>query len=814
MFKLIYTMPISEPVVAGGMQNGFDASRTEQLTPRERSLVTRRQNVLGTAYKLMYEHPVEFVRAEGVKMYDAEGNEYLDCYNNVVSVGHCNKQVVDAVTKQLGTLNTHTRYLSEPILDYTEQLLSTFEPSLSNAMFTCTGSEAVDLALRIAKFHTKGTGIIVTEYAYHGITAQVAAISSSMGEFTPLDRDVRTVRPPYAYRANPGEDVGERLASDIEEAIKDMQRHGIKFAGFIADSIFSTDGLLTDPVGFLQPAIAKVHEYGGLYIADEVQPGFGRTGSKFWGYQRHGIEPDIVVMGKPMGNGMPIAAVVTRPEFLEDFGNKARYFNTFGGNPVSIAAAQATLDIIMGGARVNSEKIGAYTLNGFKNLMEKYPQIGDVRGAGMYFAVEYVKDRKTKEPDSELTRQVVSELRERRVLISSTGKLSNCLKIRPLIVFTKENADQLLREFDLTMEKLTNNRGSSTGIAHSTLTGRSAVVSVETATGVLERYFAISGDVAKLRGERDQNFFVHTPNQDYVLKFLHPSEDEEFSNFQTMMMHHISHHAPHIPTQKVVMPKIMTSGGTDSDLRVNVDGETRTVRLATYIQGTLMASAVPSVQQKFNLGAIAGEITQTLQTFHHIGQNHTLLWDIQHASNLRAYLEELKLTESKRAMLLRCIENFEERVKPKYPHMRRGVVHNDYNVDNLIVEESDPDIIVGVLDFGDAVYTPIVNDVGVGAVYQMGITGGELMEGALAFIRGYDSVFSLTGEEISLVFDCMLTRMFVRIVLHTWRSERFPENKEYILRTVDESWEHLSQMLANEEQYRAAINGLRSCAPE
>lgn len=438
-----------------GMQNGFDITRLNELNPREREIVSRRESLLGPSYKLMYEHPVEFVRGEGVFLYDDQNNAYLDCYNNVPSVGHCNPAVVEAVSNQIATLNTHTRYMSENILNYSEQLLNTFEPELGHVMYTCTGSEAVDLSLRIAKFYTGGTGIIVTDYAYHGITTTVAAISTTMGKYVPVDQHVRTVRAPDAYRAGDDVDVEQRLADDIEAAIADMERHGIKFAGFIADSIFSTDGLLTTPLGFLKKAIDVVHKHGGVYIADEVQPGFARTGSSMWGYQRHGIIPDLVVMGKPMGNGLPIAAVVAKPELLDDFGRKVRYFNTFAGNPVCIAAAQAVLNEIQNKDLMeNSRILGDYLLNGFRMIAENYSQIGDVRGAGLYHAIEFVKDTDTKVPDGVLTRKVVSELRERRILISTTGKGENSLKIRPLLTFSQDNADLLLNQFEDTLKSV------------------------------------------------------------------------------------------------------------------------------------------------------------------------------------------------------------------------------------------------------------------------------------------------------------------------------------------------------------------------
>ncbi|OSR68728.1 Diaminobutyrate--2-oxoglutarate aminotransferase [Pseudomonas syringae pv. actinidiae] len=438
-----------------GMQNGFDMALLNTLSPQERSIVERRQKLLGPSYKLMYQHPVQFVRAAGVHMYDPEGKEYLDCYNNVPSVGHCHPRVVEAVSKQIATLNTHTRYMDEKLLDYSEQLIETFQTDLGSVMYTCTGSEAVDLAMRIAKFNTGGTGIIVTEYAYHGITSAVAAISTTMGKYVPVDLHVRTVRAPDAYRAGPGVDVGARLAADIEAAVEDMERHGIKFAAFIADSLFSTDGLLPDPSGFLKPAIEAVHKRGGLYIADEVQPGFGRTGSHMWGFQRHGIRPDLVVMGKPMGNGLPIAGVVAKPHLLEEFGRKIRYFNTFAGNPVCISAAQAVLDVIRDEELMhNSKTVGDYLLSGFKDIAKSYPQIGDVRGAGLYLAVEFVKDQETKEADKDLTLLAVNGLRDRRVLISTTSPGENSLKIRPLLPFQMKHADILLDRFEDTMKEV------------------------------------------------------------------------------------------------------------------------------------------------------------------------------------------------------------------------------------------------------------------------------------------------------------------------------------------------------------------------
>ncbi|MCZ7472280.1 MULTISPECIES: aspartate aminotransferase family protein [Rhizobium/Agrobacterium group] len=436
------------------MINGFDPSTVDKLPADEQALIARRRKLLGPSYKLFYEHPVHVVRGEGVWLYDPEGNAYLDVYNNVPSVGHCHPRVVDAIAKQSAILNTHTRYLHDSILKYSEDLLATYPCEIANVMYTCTGSEAVDLALRISRYYTGGTGVIVTANAYHGLTTAVAEISPSMGPNVPIGQHVYVVDAPDQYRSE-GEDVGEVFAQRVEDAIKTMQRHGIKLAAFIADGIFSTDGILTEPAGFLKKTVDVVHTAGGLYIADEVQPGFGRTGTHWWGFQRHGIVPDLVVMGKPMGNGMPIAGVAAKPEVLERFGNDIRYFNTFGANTVSIAAAQAVLDVIKDEKLMeNSAKIGEYMVGGMRKLQDKYEKIGAVRGAGLFMGMEFVTDRKSKTPNGKLSLGVVNGLREKRMLISASSSFGHVLKIRPPLPFTVENADLFLSALDEVLAEL------------------------------------------------------------------------------------------------------------------------------------------------------------------------------------------------------------------------------------------------------------------------------------------------------------------------------------------------------------------------
>lgn len=435
------------------MINAFDPKATNGVGAREQAMIARRQKLLGPAYRLFYANPVHLVRGEGVWLYDPDGNAYLDVYNNVASVGHCHPHVVAALARQASVLNTHTRYLNPVILDYAEKLLGHFPEELSHVMFTCTGSEANDLAYRVARSYTGGEGFIVTRLAYHGVTVAISEMSPSLGQHITLGRNIRTVPAPDLYRG--GEGVAERFAADVRAAIADLEASGIRPAALLVDTIFSSDGVFADPAGFLAPAVAAIREAGGLFIADEVQPGFGRTGEAMWGFQRHGLVPDIVTMGKPMGNGHPIAAMVSQPHILQRFGEATRYFNTFGGNPVSCAVGQAVLEVIEGEGLVrNAHDTGAFLRDGLRDLAKRHEIIGDVRGAGLFVGVELVTDRARKTPASAETARLVNGLRDRRVLISAAGPDANVLKIRPPLVFRQEHAERFLEAMEAVLREI------------------------------------------------------------------------------------------------------------------------------------------------------------------------------------------------------------------------------------------------------------------------------------------------------------------------------------------------------------------------
>ena len=430
--------------------NAFIPGQVE-LDAREARLIEQRDRLLGPAYRLMYQKPLHFVRGEGVWLYDADGRAYLDTYNNVVSLGHCHPDVVEAITRQVATLCTNTRYLHETILELADGLLSTVEGDLSHMMLTGSGSEANDLAYRIAQVRTGGTGVIITETAYHGITDAVSKFSPTLGEGVSLGAHVRTIPAPAAYRSGPN--VAGRFTRDVERAIADMKRHGIRPAMLIVDSIFTSDGILPEEPGFLKGAVEAIRRAGGIFVADEVQPGFGRTGSHMWGFQRHGIDPDIVTLGKPMGNGQPIAGLLTRHDVVEEFGNKSRYFNTFAGNAVSCAAAAAVLMVIRRDRIMdNARDVGAYLLGKVDALRARHDCLGNVRGAGLFVAADIVADRETRASDRDRTTRVVNAMRDNGVLISACGADHNILKIRPPLIFSRENVDLFVDVLDKALE--------------------------------------------------------------------------------------------------------------------------------------------------------------------------------------------------------------------------------------------------------------------------------------------------------------------------------------------------------------------------
>ncbi len=422
------------------------------------ALLDRRHKVLGAHAPLFYDCPLHLVRADGVWVYDADGRRYLDAYNNVPHVGHCHPRVVEALRCQAATLNIHTRYLDEHIVAYAERLLSHFDYSLSRVMFCCTGSEANELALRIVRECTGGTGVITTAYSYHGNTAAVSQVSSLFTRPEKHGANVRfiPVMDPYRDRQDSSdEQLARRYAEEVRGAIESFAAAGLRFAGLLFCTCFSTEGLPMVPRDFMPQALQHVHAAGGLFIADEVQGGFGRLGTHMWGHQRLGVVPDLVTLGKPMGNGHPLAAVVTRPELGDRFTRENVYFNTFGGNPVSAQVGMAVLQVLEEeGLMAHAREVGEYTLRRLRRLAARHALIGDVRGSGLFFGVELVRDRERKIPAPQETQRLVNKMRDHGVLLSRIGPHSNVLKIRPPLVFSREHADLLADTLDRVLTAL------------------------------------------------------------------------------------------------------------------------------------------------------------------------------------------------------------------------------------------------------------------------------------------------------------------------------------------------------------------------
>jgi len=428
------------------MPNRFRPGET-LLPAREAELIARRDAVLGASYRLQYRKPVHFIRGEGMWLYDPDGRAYLDFYNNVPSLGHCNAEVNAAMADQAGRISANTRYLEPRLVDYAERLTTSFPAEIDRVVFTCTGSESNDLALRIARLASGGEGVIVSSYAYHGTSAAVAAVSPNLGDAVQLSPFVRMVTLPGPAGV-PEAQAATYFEAEVRAAIHDLRRRGIGVAALLFDSIFSSDGVWIDPPGFIAGGVEAVREAGGLVIADEVQPGFGRTGAHMWGFQRHGIVPDLVTLGKPMGNGFPIGAVVGRKAPMERFGVTARYSNTFAGNTVGIACADAVLTIIeRDGILANAQAMGGRLRAGLEAMATHQPALRGIRNAGLFVGIDIGAEGSPAVVRRKLALDLVNAMRDDGVLISTTGANEDTLKVRPPLICEAEHVDLFLTSF-------------------------------------------------------------------------------------------------------------------------------------------------------------------------------------------------------------------------------------------------------------------------------------------------------------------------------------------------------------------------------
>lgn len=421
-------------------------------------MLQRRFDVLGTDLSLFYTKPIHVERGQGPWLYSTQGKAFLDCYNNVPVVGHCHPHVVKAISRQTAALNTNTRYLYGNILDYAERITSSMPEKLSVCVFVNSGSEANDIALRMARFMTGRHGALVMHNAYHGITESIADLTPYDVKAEDLAPHVRTLISPDTYRGiyKKGDgDLAALYAADTERAISDLAQNGHQLSACMIDTAFISNGIPEVPSGYLSKVAQKVQTAGGLMIADEVQAGFGRSGTHLWGFMAQDIVPDFVTIGKPVGNGYPLGIIVTSPEILNTFVKATDLFSTFGGNPVACAAGMAVLDVIEQGALIeNAQKTGQYLRQGLRSLMSKHTIIGDVRGTGMLAGIELVKDRTTLEPAATETNRMLDLLCDNGVLAGSEGPFFNVLKIRPPMIFQPNHVDILVEALDRSFEML------------------------------------------------------------------------------------------------------------------------------------------------------------------------------------------------------------------------------------------------------------------------------------------------------------------------------------------------------------------------
>jgi 4-aminobutyrate aminotransferase-like enzyme/Ser/Thr protein kinase RdoA (MazF antagonist) len=419
-------------------------------------LLERRRRVLGSALSpLTYRRPLHLVRGAGSWMFDADGRGYLDAYNNVPVVGHEHPRVVEAISRQAAILNTNTRYLHEAVVELAERIVATMPPGLDTVMFVNSGSEANDLAWRLATTVTGAGGGIVTDWAYHGVSAAIAAFSPSEWPRGERPEHVETVPPPDAYRGiyRDAAAVGDVAAASMGEAIARMAARGIRPAAVYLDSLFTSDGIFAPSAELFSGLLAPAREAGALLVADEVQAGHGRSGTGLWSFTGWGVIPDIVTLGKPMGNGHPVAAVITRADIVDRFAAETEFFSTFGGNPVACAAALAVLDVIEDEQLIEKAgRRGAWLRDAIGGLATRHGAIGDVRGGGLMAGVELVRDRETREPATALAANVQNAMRESGVLVGTTGRSGSTLKIRPPLAISDDEAGLIVQALDAALE--------------------------------------------------------------------------------------------------------------------------------------------------------------------------------------------------------------------------------------------------------------------------------------------------------------------------------------------------------------------------
>ncbi|XP_052069755.1 5-phosphohydroxy-L-lysine phospho-lyase-like isoform X1 [Mytilus californianus] len=484
----------------------------------------KRNKHIGDACTLFFKHdPLKITKASKQYMYDEKDNAYLDCINNVCHVGHCHPYVVEAGYEQMKTLNTNSRFLHDNLVMLAERLTSTLPEGLNTVYFTNSGSEATDLAIRLANHHTHGSEQITLDHAYHGHVISALDISPyKLGTCTDgihtHSKNIHIVPCPDIYRGKyrdcdyPEDNMGHLYANEVKAVIDKLKKEKKQVSMFIAESMQSCAGQVIFPEGYLQKVYKYVHDAGGICIADEVQVGFGRAGSHFWTFQTQDVIPDIVTIGKPMGNGHPVAAVITTKDISMSFKNSGmEYFNTYGGNPVSCAIALAVMDVIEEEKlQENALTTGKYWVAQLDEIKKQFPIIGDVRGLGLFIGIDLVKDRETREPASAEAKHVIARMKEEFIILSTDGPHCNIIKMKPPMCFTKENVDLVCQKLVMVLKEIQDkNINSNANMKNSVISGKKERLSDSDDSGV-----SVDGHHGFVNGQ--EYVAVHTGESDSV----------------------------------------------------------------------------------------------------------------------------------------------------------------------------------------------------------------------------------------------------------------------------------------------------------
>jgi len=458
LFEFVKTDPI---VYINAFRAACGLKKITYAGKPKKELLEERKELLGKSLSVSYRNPLKIQRGQFQYLYDENGRPYLDTVNNVCHVGHCHPDIVKAGRKQMAQLNTNTRYLHDTIVEYAEKLTSKFSPGLDVCFFVNSGSEANELAMRMAKTFTGHQDFVVIDHAYHGNSNGCVDVSPYK-----FDGPGGHGKPEYIHKSlipdlfrglYRGDDpeACSKYVSKFDELVNNINLSGRRIAGFIHETVLSVGGQIVLPAGYLKSVYKIIRNAGGLCVADEVQTGFGRVGSHMWSFEIQDVVPDIITLGKPIGNGHPIGAVVTTKEIADQFANGMEYFNTFGGNPVSCAIGLEVLNVIeRERLQHHAHELGEYFLKKLNELKDKHSLIGDVRGSGLFLGIELIKKTDTLEPASEEAFVIAEEMKNKGILISIDGPLHNVIKIKPPMVFTKENADDFVNTLDEILESL------------------------------------------------------------------------------------------------------------------------------------------------------------------------------------------------------------------------------------------------------------------------------------------------------------------------------------------------------------------------